>query len=101
MKHKLSLNQRILKLERLMQNEDEDVMRNYNDVDDTDEKQYTAKYIVCAQRVYDIMEEVTARLESVPSDMEVLHLNTELLDQIKDLIEQIKDDCTDWLENIK
>lgn len=91
MKHKLTIEQRVAKLERLLKCEADEAMRN---IDDND---YSPKYTQAAQRVYDRMEEISARLEAVPSDMDTLHMDKQLLYKIQDSISSIKEIASMWL----
>lgn len=91
MKHKLTIEQRISKLEKLMKSEANDMIA-YHDNDN-----YEPKYIKSAQRVFDIADEIEARIESLPKDFDIIHLDKSYLDAINDTLEKIKSDASMWI----
>lgn len=87
MKNLLSLEKRVSKLEKLLTESSED----------DDLNPHSPKFIESAQRLFDLMEEIEARLETAPSEFETLHMNSMKLDALRDMVEEIKNDANEWL----
>lgn len=92
MKHKLSIDRRIEKLERLLKCEADNMIVHHSD-----DNKYEPKYIRSAQYVCDTLDEVLARLESIDAELKVIHIDNELLNEVRDSINRIKDEASSWI----
>lgn len=106
------LERRISRLERLLKYESDEAEydsssdeyssvsssnRSSRNSDDEYENPYEPKYIRAAQRLSDLMDEIAARMESIPQEFDTLHLDKSVLYEIEDRLNSIKEDAQAWL----